>query len=170
MPFKTYSNWIFDGDRKSDIPRPEGIDILKYNSPITSIFAVSMFMKNLRVNWYLNKIFNNMNLRYLSKEEVFMFMKKLVFDFKLTRRDITYSAFRKQNKLFNILRSQIPELKNGDIKLLCDIIEKSNDRDNIYQTLGLEVSHKKVLSKKEMKKEKMSVEEFLERHFSTIKV
>jgi len=170
MPFKLYTSWLFDGNRKSDIPKSEDIDILKYNSPITSTFAITMFMKNLRTNWYLNKTFNNMNLRYLNKEEVFKFMKNLVFDLKLTRRDITYSTFRKQNKLFNILRSKIPELKNGDIQLLCDIIERSSERDSVYQTLGLETPQKKVLSKREMKKEKMSVAEFLERHFSIIRL
>ena len=170
MPFQVYRNWLFDGNRKSEIPKSEEIDLLKYNSPITSTFAIMMFMKNLRVNWYLNKVFNNMNLRYIDKEEIFKFMKNLVFDFKLTRHDISYSSFRKQNKLFNILRTKIPELKNGDIKLLCDIIEKSDERENIYNTLGLEVTKKKTLSKKTVEKEKMSVEEFLERHFSIIKL
>jgi hypothetical protein len=170
MPYKLYTNWLFDMNRKSDIPKSEGIDIMKYNSPITATFVISMFIKNLKVNWFLNKNFNNMNLRYLEKEELFKFMKKCVFDFKLTRRDINYSSFRKQNKLFNVLRSKIPELKNGDIKLLCDIIEKSDEKDSVYNTLGLEVPKKMKLKTKESKKEKMSVAEFLERHFSIIKI
>lgn len=170
MPFKTYTNWLFDMNRKSDIPKPEGIDILKYNSPITSTFVISMFIRNLKVNWLLNKMFNNMNLRYLEKEEVFRFMKSCVFDFKLSRRDINYSAFRKEDKLFKVLRSKIPELKNGDIKLLCSIIEKSEDKESVYNTLGLETPKKMKFSNKETKKEKMSVAEFLERHFSIMKL
>lgn len=170
MPFKTYTNWLFDMNRKSDIPKQEGIDILKYNSPITSTFVISMFIRNLKVNWLLNKMFNNMNLRYLEKEEVFRFMKSCVFDFKLSRRDINYSAFRKEDKLFKVLRSKIPELKNGDIKLLCSIIEKSEDKESVYNTLGLEAPKKMKFSNKETKKEKMSVAEFLERHFSIMKI
>ena len=37
----------------------------------------------------------------------------------------------------------MPELKNCDVSLLCDIIEKSEDRDIIYSTLGLEKPPKK---------------------------
>jgi len=46
MPFRTYNNWLFDGQRNSPIPKTDKLDILKYNSPITHTFVISMFLRN----------------------------------------------------------------------------------------------------------------------------
>jgi hypothetical protein len=172
MPFKTYSQWLFDGDRRSPFPKAtDTLDILKYNSPITVTYAISMFMKHGKLNWFLNKYFNNMNLRYIDKQELFEFMKKCIFDFRVTRRDIVYFPFKRHEKLFKALREKHPELKNNDITLLCKIIEKSKDRDVIYQTLDLEKPKKrKVVKKGKIKQEKISYKELMDRHFSTIKL
>jgi hypothetical protein len=50
MPFKTYLNWLFDGREDTPIPEPvtdkDGKvivpDIMKYNSPITHTYAISL--------------------------------------------------------------------------------------------------------------------------------
>jgi hypothetical protein len=176
MPFKTYTNWLFDGSRSTTIPTPKYSDdgqvlvpdILKYNSPITHTFAIQMFMKNGPMNDYLDRYFNNINLRYLDKEELFYFIKKCVLDFKVKRWDMVYYKRSKTDKLFNILRDRLAHLKNGDIILLCDLIEKSEDKTQIYHTLGLETPKKRKISikKKSKKKDKISLEELLEENFS----
>ncbi|MFW9871530.1 MAG: hypothetical protein ACFFG0_00300 [Candidatus Thorarchaeota archaeon] len=172
MPFKTYNNWLFDGQKNSPIPKPKnGINILKYNSPITHTFVVSMFLRHGPLNNYLNKYFNDINLRYLTKEELFKFIKKCVRDFKVTRRDITYYPRRPKQILFDKLREKTPGLKNDDISLLCDIIEKSDNRDSIYESLGLEKPKKKKVKKERKKKgKKITLKEFLDEHFSIIEL
>jgi len=175
MPFRTYNAWLFDGSKKSNFPQAKYSsdgkelipDILNYKSPITHTYAISMFLKHGPLNYYLNKYFNNINLRYLDKKELFIFLKKCVLDFRVKKFDITYFKRDYKTRLYGILRNKFPELKNCDISLLCEIIDDSNEKDNIYQTLGLEK-----VKRKKTKKEKPKVvnyEEFIARHFSIMK-
>jgi len=169
MPFKTFNTWLFDGSRTSPLPpRKEGVDILKYNSPITHTYAISMFMRNGPLNRYLNEYFNNMGLRYLSKEELFLFLKQCVIDFRVQRRDVVFYPYHRKSKLHQILREKLAQLKNDDISLLCDIIDKSEDKDLIYHSLGIEKVKKEKLKKKETKKKKISAANFLKQNFSII--
>jgi len=172
MPFKTFSNWLFDGMKSSPIPKPKsGVDILKYNSPITHTFALSIFMRNGYLNKYLDEYFNNINLRYLSREELFKFLKKCVIDFKVNRKDMVYYSFKRRDKLVEALQYKLPYLKINDISLLCDIIEKADDKEAIYDSLGLSTMKKKKIKtgKKIEKKGKVPLKEFLAEHFSILK-
>jgi len=109
MPFRTFNNWLFDRNKLSPIPPPrDGVDILKYNSPITNTFILSLFLRNGNLNHYLNEYFNNMGLRYIPKDELFKFIKKCVFDFKVTRRDTVFYKFRRYDKMYSILRDKFP--------------------------------------------------------------
>lgn len=171
MPFKTFNNWLFDGSRNTPIPSAKnGIDILKYNSPITHTFVISMFLKHGPLNKYLDDYFNNIGLRYLEKEDLFRFIKKCVLDFKITRRDITFYPRKPRQVLYDKLRERMPMLKNNDILLLCEIIEKSAERDSIFETLDLEkLKKKKIKNIKKIKHtKKISLDEFLNEHFSII--
>jgi hypothetical protein len=170
-PYQIFNNWLFDGSRSTPVPPAKnGVDILKYNSPITHTFALQMFMRHGPLNHYLNKYFNNINLRYLEKEDLFLFLKKCVLDFRVMKRDTVFYPYKPKNKLFDKLRVKIPELKNNDVELLTEIIEKSKDRDLIYDTLGLKKPPKKkkvkIGKKKIDKKGKISLNDFMEKHFS----
>ena len=170
MPFKTYSNWLFDGQRNSPIPKGK-VDILKYNSPISHTFVVSMFLKHGPLNSYLNKYFNDINLRYLTKEELFKFMKRCVLDFKVTRRDVTYYPRRARQILYEKLREKMSTLKNDDVLLLCEVVEKSDNTDAIFESLGLDKPKKKTLKKqKKTDIKKISLDDFLKEHFSIIEL
>ena len=171
MPYRTFNNWLFDGDRTSQIPKPKnGIDILKYNSPITHTHVISLFLNNGSLNHYLDTYFNNINLRYLTREELFKFIKKCVMDFKIRKRDLVFYPRRRRFQLYEKLREKIQTVKNDDLFLLCDIIEKSKNKDAIYSTLGLEKPKKQKIKKnKKIKKEKISLEGLME-HFSTIEI
>lgn len=171
MPFKTFHNWLFDGSRNSPFPKAtDKIDILKYNSPITHTYVISMFPKNGPLNHYLNSYFNNMNVRYLEKEELFKFIKKCVLDFRVKRRDVTYFPYKRQTKLFNALREKVPQLKNHEISLLCKRIDKAKDKDLIYESLNIEKIKKKKLTKRERDKGKISLKNFLDKNFSILTI
>ncbi len=171
MPFKTWNNWLFDGNIKTPIPKANnGVDILKYNSPITHTFVISLFLRNAKLNHYLNTYFNNINLRYLQKDDLFYFIKRCVLDFRIKRRDIVYYPRKARNQLYEKLREKSPSLKNGDVSLLCDIVNRSKDKDMIYQALDIEKPKKQKIRSKKIKKEKISLKDFLRKHFSTIKV
>ena len=175
MPFKTYTNWLFDGSRTTPIPKAtEKVDILKYNSPITHVFALQMFMRHGPLNHYLDEYFNNIGLRYLPKDELFLFIKKCVLDFRVLRRDTVFYKWRHKDKLYTVLRDKFPELKNDDVSLFAEIIEKSEDRDTIYDTLGLAKPPKKqkvrIGKKKVNKDKKIPLKSFMGKHFSTIDI
>ena len=72
MPYKTFNNWLFDGDRDSPIPKAtDKVDILKSTSPINHMFVLQLFLRNGSLNHYLDEYFNNVGLWYLEKEEFF---------------------------------------------------------------------------------------------------
>lgn len=174
MPFRTFNYWLFDGQRNSPIPKPKNkVDILKYNSPITHTFLVSMFLRNGHLNSYLNKYFNDINLRYLSKEELFKFIKKCVIDFKIKKRDIVYYPRRARQILYEALREKISTFKNDDILLLCEMIEKSGNKNAVFESLNLEKPKKKSIKMKKSKKDetkKILLKDFLDEHFSIIEI
>jgi len=176
MPFKTFNNWLFDGNRTSPIPKPQidangkeiVPDILKYNSPIGHTYVVSLFMRYGELNHYLDEYFNDINLRYLSREELFKFVKKCVIDFRVRRGDLVFYPRKERFKLFEVLREKIAVLKNDDLFLLCDMIDKSDSKEGVYQLFDLDKPKKLKLKKSDKKKkdEKVSLKAFLEEHFS----
>lgn len=171
MPFRTFNQWLFDREKSSPVPKPKnGVDILKYNSPITHTFVLSMFLRHESLNSYLNEYFNNFNLRNLDKEEFLKFIKKCVIDFRVRKSDIVFYKFKKQDKLFNILRGKFPQFKNNDISLMCELIERSDDKDVIYQSIGMEMPKKQKIktTKNKTMSTKKSLKQFLAEHFSTI--
>ena len=94
--YKVWFDWLFDGNIKSPIPKGEKIPaILKYNSPITHTYVISIFINNGPLNWFLNKYFNNISLRYLDKGELFHFIKKCIIDFRVQRKNIPLFHTRK---------------------------------------------------------------------------
>lgn len=169
MPFKTFNSWLFDGNLKTPIPQ----DLLKYNSPVTHTFVLALFLKIGPLNHYLDQYFNDINVRYLDKEDLFKFVKKCVIDFKVKKYNIMFYKRKQRNVLYEKLRDRIPYLKNNDLYLLCDVIEQSDEKNSIYETLGIEKQKKKKLKKTKTRKEKdkkISLNNFLSENFSIAEV
>lgn len=170
MPFKTFMGWIFDGNPKSEIPKPNpenGIpDILKYNSPITHTYVISLFVKCGVLNNYLDKHFNNINLRYINKSELFYYIKEQIYKHKIKRYQLYYSFKSRKSKLFEILREKCPQLKNCDISFLCEKIDTSNEKEDIYNSLGLIKPKKERIKKKKIERKSISLNEFLNQNFT----
>jgi len=164
MPFKTFLNWIYDGYVDSEIPNPELL--LKYNSPITNTYMISLFVKIGKINHYLDKYMNNINLRYIKKEELMIYIKKLIIDNKIKRFQLHYFIYRRYHKLFDILKEKFSYLKNNEIQMLCDQINNSDEKETIYQSLG--IMKPKIEKVKKIKKEKISLKEFIRDNFSII--
>jgi hypothetical protein len=168
MPFKTFNRWLFDGNRNTKIDP----SLLKYNSPITNTYVVGLFQRSGKLNHYLDKHFNNIGLYYLDKEELLKFIKKCVKDFKINRRTITYFPRRSADDLFDALRNKVAVLKNDDLELLTQIINKSDDKKAILSSLGLDSKPKKSKSSHTCnlgQKNKVKLEEFIE-NFTTIEI
>ena len=169
-----FNNWLFDGDPKSKLPKGEKIpDLLNYKSPINHLFLIGMFINQGKLNHFLNEYFNNIGLYYLDREELMYFIKKCVIDFKIQKKNLPYSSRQKNNKLFNTLRKKIPIMKNYDISLLCNIIDKSDEKEDIYYSLGLdkpETIKKQKGLKKQTKKEKETIVDFISANFKVMEI
>jgi len=124
-----------------------------------------MFLKHGPLNHYLDKYFNDISLRYLNKKELFTFIKKCVLDFRVRRSDTSFTPYTRKTKIFTALRNKFPELKNCDVSLLCDLVEESDEKEAIFNTLGLE-KPKKLKTKKQPRSKKVSLKEFMAKHFS----
>ena len=174
MPHKTFNNWLFDGNPKSKIPSGNGVpDLLSYKSPINHQYMISLFLNQGRLNHYLDEYFNNMGLYYLDKEELMKFIKKCVIDFKIQRKSLPFISRTKNTKLFDSLRKKIPIMKKHDISLLCDIVDKMENKQDIYYSLGLEKPEtikKQKGMKKATKKEKETISEFLKNNFKIMEM
>jgi len=167
--YSVFSSWLFDGNLKSNIPEHE--DLLSYKSPITPQYMISMFLNQGKLNHFLNEYFNNIGLYYMNKEELMKFMKKCVIDFKVQRKSLPYIPRTKNTKLFEALKKKIPIMKKHDISLLAEIVDNSEEKGDIYYSLGLEKAEtiKKVKGlKKNTKKDKETVEDFLKNNFRTM--
>lgn len=173
MPFKTFTNWIFDGRKDSDIPTPSGnktIGITKYNSPITHTFVISLFLRNGNINKYLNKYLNNVGLRYINKQELFHFIKKVVQDCYVKKYDLMYYERPEKNQLFDKLRDKLSVLKDDDISLLVEQITSSPSSTSIYESLGLQAPKRKKFRKQKREVSSVSLEEFLRKNFEVVKL
>jgi hypothetical protein len=115
-----------------------------------------------------------MGVRYLDKEDLFKFIKKCVIDFGVRKTETIFYQYRKETQIYTKLRDRLPFLKNNDIVLLAELIEKSPERDSIYQVLDLDKPKKTKIKidKKQVKaqeKIKSSLSDFLEGHFSIVR-
>jgi len=171
--YKIFFAWLFDGDENSILPEPNteyGIpDILKYNSQITHTYLISLFVRIGKLNHYLNEYINNINLRYIKKEDLMFYVKKCVIENKIKRFQLHYFICSRRNKLFNIIREKIPYLKNEDITIICNQIDNSVEKESIYQSLGIK-KPKKQKVKKIKKKEKISLNDFIRTNFSIVEM
>jgi len=172
--FKTLTNWLFDGSKISKIPDTkkdkEGKVIVEDIRKLPPQYLLSMFVGHGTINYYLNNYFNNVNLYYVSIDDILYFLKKCIIDFKVQRNQITYFKKSSTDELFDALREKLPQFKNNDIVLLCELVNNSNEKEQIYQTLGLKSPKKeKVKIGKKNKKINTSLESVTRENFSIIR-
>ena len=166
--YKTFFEWAFSGNMKDPIPKGETIpDILKYNSPINATFLLKTFVSNGKLNHYLNKYLNNIGIRYIDKEELFYFIKQCIIDFKVKRKDIHYTSWTNNGALFAKIEKKFPLLKNEEIQIACELINKSDEKDSIYRSLGLDKKEFKKEKTKKTAPTKIGTKAFINRYFST---
>lgn len=166
--YSIFFDWLFDGNMKSPIPTHSDFDLFKYNSPINETFLLKMFINNGSLNYLLND-YNNIGIRYIDREELFIFIKSCVIGFKIKRNTIHYSQYRNREKIFSKLTEKFPLYKHYEISLLIDKIEniEPDKKQKIYSSLGIE-DKKKIVKKKstsESKITKISMEEFISNNF-----
>jgi len=161
MLFKTFHDWLFDGNQKNEIPKSDPENDVSDILEITHTYIISLFIKCGSFNNYLNKHFNNIGLRYVDKSELLYYIKEQVYKLGIKQHQLYYPARTRKNKLFDVLREKFLYLKNNDISLICDKIDKSDEKEQIYNSLEIKKSKRERIKKKKIKKDKVSLNDFL---------
>ena len=184
MAYRSFFRWMFDGNLDSPLPsyvdaRKGKILVSSNASPITQHFLVKLFINNGSLNQYFDKYLNNIYLWSIDKEELMFFVKECAYNFKIPRSSIPFLP-RKQakTKLFQALSRKLPLLKNFELDYLCDIVDKSPNKNAIYASLNLGKPAKTKITKRKRKKSKksagsmtfrdnsaMNLSEFIKRNF-----
>jgi hypothetical protein len=164
--FYDFFNWLYDKNLKSELPSKD--ELLKYNSPITPVFLMKVFINSPKIVMFFDQHINNMNAWYVDKEEFFRFFKKCIIDFKIKKDSQLFYQQTRKHELLEKLKSKVSILKNDDLMLLCEMVERSKDKDSIYSALGITKAQK--TSEKKKKGEKISLQEFIDSNFSIIRI
>lgn len=155
-PYKLLNNWLFDGNRDSEIPK----EVLEAHN-ISNLILLYHFQVS-RYIIFINKMFNNYGLFAMKKEDVLKFLKTCVSKTNY-RPPFILSEKDAKVKISKILSRKYPYLKRGDISILIDYIDSSDDKNSIYEMLGLYKPKKKKTTKKQLKelqKENISLGKF----------
>lgn len=164
--FYDFFNWLYDKNLKSELPNKD--ELLKYNSPITPVFLMKVFINSPKIVMFFDQYINNMNAWYVDKEEFYRFFKKCIIDFKIKKDSQLFYQQTRKNELFEKLRSKVSILKNDDLMLLCDVVERDKNKDSIYSALGITKAHK--TSSRKKNGDKIPLQEFIDTHFSIIQI
>ena len=151
-PYKILSDWIYDGNKNSEMPED-----LKNDKAIGSQFVL-YFFRGSKYFHFIESMFNNYDVFQLNKFDVFRFIKSSVRSSGYRQRYL--SSFKdSKSKLATILKKKYPVLKYDDVNLLVDIIDNGEMKDLVYETLGLKKAKKSKVKKSDLKKGKKSKKE-----------
>lgn len=150
--YTVLSNWLYDGSAVSKIPK----SVIDANE-IGSQYLLWYF-KNSIYNVYINKHFNNFDIYKLDKEASLKLLKESILSTGF-RPKYTPKQKNTTSKIFGILKKRYPYFKSDDIKLLITIIDNSEEKDQIYETLGLYNPKKKKTNAQDRKQFKKTIEE-----------
>ena len=156
------NNWFYDGSKETTIPD----EVIKDKS-IGQMYLLNFF-KSSAYGMVISKLFNNWGLFELDRIEVLKFMKEciLLSGFK---QPFFQRVPPKKSKLVDEFKSKYPFLKKEELFMIVDIVDNSEEKEQVYEMFGLYTPTKKKLTKEqkesfntENKKEKVSLDSLME--------
>jgi hypothetical protein len=150
-PYTLLNRWLYDGSNKTEMD-----ESLREDKSIGPQYLLYYF-KDSVYNLTINRIFNNYNIYKLDRLEILKFLKQCVL--KTGYKPTFLPRYNdNESKISKLLKQRFPYYKKDDINLLVDYIDKSDQKDSIYETLGL-YNPRKIKTKK---KDKDRIKEFME--------
>jgi hypothetical protein len=144
-PYKILTDWLKDGSRMTQFPQ-ELVD----DKSIGQNFLLYFFQQS-PYGLVISKLFNNFGLYVLDRIEVFKFIKESIM-LSGYRQQYIERGEKRSEKFEKLLKLRFPYLKNYELPLLVEIIDKSDEKESIYQMFGIYDSKKKKTTKAELKK------------------
>jgi hypothetical protein len=144
-PYAILSRWLNDGSSNTKLPKE-----LEDDKAINPTYLLYYFQQSKYIV-YISEMFNNYDMYQMKKPDTFKFLKQCVLDSGY-KPPFLQKMKTVKNKLYKILKMRFPYLKCYDIDLLIDIIDASEDKDRIYETVGLYKARKKKSTKLDKKR------------------
>lgn len=144
-PYQVLNRWLYDGSKTTQLPKELEDDKVIPQTILLYHFQCSKYIL------YLSEVFNNYDIYQLNKSDIFRFMKQCIL-LNGYKPPFIQKIKTKKNKLVKFLRLKFPFLKLYEIDLLIDQIDKSEDKDRIYETFGLYTTRKKKPTKVDKEK------------------
>lgn len=151
-PYTILNRWLHDGSKTTSVPAELKDDKVIPNTILLYYFQASKYIL------YMSEVFNNYNIYQLNKVDVLKFLKQSVL---LSGYKPPFIERVKQDKkkIAKVLRLKFPYFKEYEIYHLIDIIDNSDEKDRVYETLGFRAPKKKKTTKAyQQKLEKMKEE------------
>lgn len=145
-PITRIMNWVKDGNLKSPFPKDE-------TKGLSPIFLLTYFLQSPDYFIFINDVFNNYGLFYLSLEDVFTQLKTMYFYTRYSSYSPKKPPKQTENQLIGILKQKYPYFKKEEIVMLVNIIDNSEFKDVVYEQFGV----KSVKAKKTTEKEKKNI-------------
>lgn len=142
--YKLLNNWLSDRRTDTEIPK-EVLASYQINPSI-----ILYYFMGSKYSIFISNTYNNWNLYSLNKKDILYTIKDII---QKTSYCPNYNKKFRDNKteLFKKLWDKYPYLKPNDINLLCTIVDKHEDKDIIYEMLGLTKLKKQKYTKKQIK-------------------
>jgi len=152
-PYQVLNRWLYDGSKTTQMPKE-----LESDKVIPPTILLYHFQSSKYI-LYLSEVFNSYDLYQMNKVDIFRFMKQCIL---LTgyKPPFIQKVKSQKNKLATILRLKFPYLKMYEIDFLIDEIDNSEEKDRVYETLGLYKPKKK----KSTKADKAKLEKVAKQH------
>tara|TARA_R110000824_G_scaffold266054_5_gene454999 strand:- start:317 stop:826 length:510 start_codon:yes stop_codon:yes gene_type:complete len=143
-PYTILNRWLYDGSKSTPLPEE-----LATGYAIGQTILLYHFQQSEHIV-YLSEMFNNYSLYTMPKEDVFKMLKDCVQRTGFKPRFIAHTKETK-SKVSKALKKHHPYLDQDDVNLLTDLIESRDDKESLYETLGVwdRKPRKKKLTKKE---------------------
>ena len=129
-PWHTFNKWLYDGSMTSKIPT----ELLTDKS--IGIMNLLYYFRASKYGVVISNLFNNWDLFTLDRVEVLYFMKECVYRTGY-KPPFNNKVPAKKSKLHDYLKERHPFLKSDEVFMLVDIIDNSDEKDSIYETLGI---------------------------------
>lgn len=154
-PYQILGKWLNDKSKLSPIPKELEEDKTIGPQYILYYFQTSPYIL------FLNDLFNNFDIYQMDRIDSFKMIKDICLKTSFKQKYINNSK-EKDTQLNKSLAKQYPHLKKYEVGYLGRVIDTLDNKDTIYETLGLTKPKKQKINVKEnkIKKEKPKTENY----------
>jgi len=143
-PYRMFADWLFNS-----VPSVQLDDwVIKAVNPRA---VLCMFGKLGGITIFLNEHFNNFDIMILDRSEIYSFLRAVVQNYNIKRRDLSFYKHSKLDRTSIELQRQLIFLKKTEIYELLEYAKNDLEYPNFTESLGLNICKKARIKKSDAK-------------------